>query len=336
MNRISSITFLAALAASGLVSAAPAYTTPVGYITHTIAGNSGNSSDTYLSPTLVQPTIYAAASTATPTTNTVSLPTGVPTGLDSTYVLEITSGTSEGWWSTITSSTATSVVVNDTFPTGLTGNITVSIRKHNTVKTFLGANAPGLTPFNGVTASDEVQLLNPATQAVTTIAYVPKALSGASEDGWYNLANSSLADNYIVEPGTAVKIKHRNSSTLTFVSSGVVKTTKTQVDVFTDTNWIGTTFAVGNTLNGMALNTQLVTFNGQSQIYDELQYVNANQSVTPYAALNPSLGLGQTMGNLATSQDAGAVVFPEGSGAVLKRKGSANSIITFAGTTVGQ
>lgn len=327
---------LAAAASGHALGAATAYTTPVGYITSSIAGaGSKPSADSYISASLVEATAFAGVTNAAPSAKTITFAgASVPTTLDGTYVLEITSGASEGWWSTVTSSTSSTIVVNDNFPIGLASGLTISVRKHSTLKTYLGANVPGLIPFDGTSANDEVQILNPITQSVTAFAYVPASISGAAQDGWFDLGASTNADGYVIEPGSSIKIKRVGATALTFVSSGTVKTTKTQVDLFTKYNWIGTPMAAGNTLNGMLFNTQLIPFNGANPNYDELQFVNANQTVTAYAALDVSLGLGQTMGDLGTSADAGSIVFPQGYGAILKRIGSAPSIITIPGTVV--
>jgi len=327
---------LAAALACGLASAqTTAYTTPVGYISHTIAAGTSLPSDTYISPSLVQPTEYAGASTVSPSGGkTVTLPSGVPTTFNATYVLEITSGASAGWWSTVVSSTGTTVVVNDNFPAGLPSGVTVSVRLHNTLKTYFGANTPGLVAFDGSGTNDEVDILDPVSQGVTAVAYVPASISGAAQDGWFDLATSSSADDYIVEPGSSVKIKRLGTSSLTFVSTGTVKTTPTQVDIYPNYNWVGTQSAAGNTVNGMSFNTSLVPFNGGGT-YDEIDFVNADQSTSAFAALDPSLGLGQTVGDLAQGIDAGTKAFSQGTGIIVHRIGTTtSSIITIPATVV--
>lgn len=326
---------LAAAAACGFAQAqTTAYTTPVGYITQAIAAN-GSGAETYLSPSLIQPSVFAGASTATPSgLSTIDFSGSVPAALDGTYLLEITSGASAGWWSTVASSTATSITVTDAFPSGLTIGTTVAVRKHSTVGNFLGANSPGLTPFDGVNPNDEVIILNPVTQATTTLAYVPTAVSGLP-DGWFDLVLSASADNYVIEPGTAIKIKLIGSTSLSVVSSGEVKLTPTQVDVFPNFNWIGTPLAVGGTLDYMNFAAQLIPFDGVSTTSDELSFLDAAQVSTPYASLDPSFGLGVVMGNLVTSSPAGDYVFPGGTGAVLKRAASTPAnVLTVPGTVV--
>jgi hypothetical protein len=332
-----SYSLIAAAMACGLANAqTTAYTDPVGYITSSIAGSGGApSADSYISSSLVQPSTYAGASTNNPSGSaTVNFSSGVPTTLDGTYVLEISSGAQAGWWSTVVSSSATSVTVTDALPSGLAIGTSVVVRKHNTLSTFLGANSAGLIPFDGENPSDEVQILNPASQVVTTCAYVSFAISGLP-DGWFDLGLSASADNYIIEPGASIKIKRVGALALSLVSSGSVKVSNTQVDVYPGFNWIGTQLGAGGTFDYMNLASQLIPFDGASTNSDELQFLSAAQVVTPYASLDPSFGLGVVMGNLATSEAAGDTVFAQGTGAVLKRDATTPpGVITIPGTTV--
>lgn len=327
MKPITSFALLCALAAM----AQGAVTDPVGYITHTIAAN-GTSADTYLSPTLVRPTEFAGASTVSPSGGaTITFSGGVPTGLGTSYVLEITSGSSEGWWSTVVSSTATTIVVNDNFPSGLPSGVTVAVRKHNTLHSFLGNNTPGLIDFNGEDPNDEVQILDPVTQAAKSYAWVTPANSGTPNGVWFDLAESVEANDVVILPGSAVKVNRIGATPLTFVSSGTVKTTKTQVDIFANFNWIGTQLAVGSTLGAMNFATQLNPFDGESPNYDELQFVRPNQVAEPFAAVNDG---GFIMFDLANSVDGSNEPFAEGTGVVIIRTGNPESTITIPGTTV--
>ncbi|QJE96501.1 hypothetical protein [Luteolibacter luteus] len=320
-----------ALLGALLVGAAQAAsTTPVGYLTVDIAANG----DTYISPSLVEATVFASASSASPSGgSTITFSGSVPTGLDTTYVLEITSGTSEGWWSTVTSSTATSITVNDAFPAGLPANTQVSVRKHSTLKTFLGLNAPGLIPFTGTGNADQVQVLNPVTQSVTIYSWVTAEDWGAAEGVWMKTSDSSDGSNTIIEPGSAVKIK-RFGGALSFVATGTVKVTKTQVDIFPNFNWVGTPAAAGSTLNGLQFNTQLTEYTGESANYDELQILRPAQNVDTYVAADFAP---LTMMKFSDSSNAGTEPFKEGTGAVVRRLGATPaSTITYPATVVGQ
>jgi len=328
-----------AAAACGFANAqTTAYTTPVGYITHTVNSLNGQTALTILGPALVQPKVFAGVTTGTPSASKVAnFTASVPTGLDGSYVLEITSGTNQGWWSTVVSSTAGSITVNDNFPAGISSaGVSVSVRKHNTVQSFFGENTAGLIPSDGATG-DEIQILNP-DQSLTPISYFPASVSGDGDD-WYNLSTSELANNQIIEPGSAVIVKTNRATSLSFVSTGEVKTTKTQVDVFPGLTLLAQPQAAGGSYNGLGLQSALIPVNANADNtdYDEFQILNADQSLTPNAAADPALFGTATMYNLATSEDSGAVVISGGAGAIIKRNSTKSaSVITVNGTTVGQ
>ena len=331
-----SYSLIAAAMACGFANGqTTAYTTPVGYISSTVNTQSGASNLTLVGPSLVQPTVFAGASTVTPSGGSVvTFLSGVPTTLGSLYVLEITSGPSEGWWSTVSSSTATTITVNDAFPAALPAGTTISVRLHNTIQSFLGENTPNLIPFDGSTG-DEVQILNP-DQSIISIAYIPASVTGAPTDDWYNLATSALADDQVIEPSSAVIIKSSRLTNSTFVSTGTVKTTKTQLDVFPGLTLVAQPAAAGATFNGMSFQTSLIPLNaeGSNTNYDELQVLNPDQSIVQYAALDPALLGFATVANLADSSDAGSTNFAQGTGQIIKRTDNPASTITIPGAVV--
>jgi hypothetical protein len=214
----------------------------------------------------------------------------------------------------------------------------VSVRKHNTVQSFLGENTPGIIPSDGV-EGDEIQFLNP-DQGLTPIAYFPAEVTGGDPD-WYNLATSEVANDIIILPGTAVYVKTKSNNSLTFASTGEVKTTDTQVDIYPGLNLIAQTAGAGASFNSSGLNAGLIPLNaaGDNVDFDEFQILNADQSLTPHVAADPAL-LGTqdfTMINLATSEESGSVTFTEGTGAFVKRDASkpASSIV-LKGTVIAQ
>jgi hypothetical protein len=332
-----SYSLIAAALACGLASAqTTAYTTPVGYITCNVAGTPAGftSADTYISPSLIESSEYAGV-TVSALGKELTFTSGVPATFGTAYVLEITSGASEGWWSTVMSSTATTITLNDAFPAGLSAGVAVSVRKHSTLLSFLGNNTPGFVTFNGADPSDEVQIFNPVTQGAVPYAFVSGADLGdpAYPNGaWLNLGTSLIDNGAVIEPGSAIRVKRVAAGALAFTTVGTVKTTKTQVDLYKDYNWLGTLIANGRSLNGMLLNKQLRPYDGVSPDYDELQFLGALQGTTPYAAYDD--GLGGSMLNLATSADGGADIFKEGTGAVVLRIGGGASTITIPGTVV--
>jgi hypothetical protein len=327
MKPIIPFALLGALLAVGAADAA--VTDPVGYITHTVAPNGGSGERlTIIGPTLVQPNVFAGASTNDPSgTASVSFTGGVP-ALDSTFLIEITSGPAEGWWSTVASvgSTATSVSTANTLPAGLAVGTKFAVRKHNTVLSFLGQNNPGLAPF-GAPSPDEVQFLVGGT--ISPIVYATTA-AGAPADGWYFTSDFSSADSRVIEPGTGLLIKNTSNSTLTFTSSGSVKITDTEVSVAPGLTLIAQTAAAGANIDATGFPTELIQFDGSNGDFDQLQFLPPDQILVSFAALAPGVaGPTATMGNLGTGLPDPTAPFAEGVGAIIKRDPSklASSIL---------
>ncbi len=310
-----SYSFLAAAMACGLAHGQTAYTTPVGYVTNSIAGNvalNSSGADTYVAPTLVLPATFAGQTNAVAVGNTLAFAgTSVPLSLDSSYMVEITSGPSEGWWSEITSSTSSSITALDVIPSGLGANVKVVVRKFQTIRSFLGSNGPNLGPL------DEVQILDPITQVVKAGRWV--ALSSE----WQDIVLESSIDNERIFPGTALKIRVFGAlpATIAYVSSGEVKVTKTQVDVYPASNWLAATFASNGSFISMNLGTQMnqEDFNpATTPKADDLQLILASQEAVPYYSV------GGMIQNVVT-ESTDDVAVPAGSGYGIYRDPSAAS-----------
>jgi hypothetical protein len=329
----------ALLAPGALFAQTTATTTPVGYITHTVAGaGAAASADTYVAPTLIQAAEFAGQSTVSPSGGSVvTFASGVPTNLNGSYVLEITAGDKEGWWSTIESSTSTSITLADPLPDNLPANVSVSVRKHSTLENFLGFNSIGLGTFNGADASDEVQVFNPSTQTAQPFAFVTAEDWGDTQNYpngvWLNLESGEPENNKIISPGSSVRIKRIAADPVTFVSTGAVKTTKTEVDVYEGVNFLGSTIAASGTLGSANFASQLNQWDGSSAEYDEIQILAIDQSVVPFASIDDG---GPVIWNISLSDYGTSQEFAGGTGLVLKRVGNPASTIVISGTTVSQ
>ena len=339
MKPKSILTALAAalLAPGALFAQTTATTTPVGYITHSIAGaGTEPAAETYVAATLVQSNEFVGQTTVTPSGGDVAtFSGGVPASLNGEYVLEITTGPNAGWWSTVVSSNSTTVTVFDEFPASLPANTQISIRKHSTLQNFMGLNTPGLVEFNGSDASDEVQIFDPVTQSAISYVFVSGDNLGdpSFPDGaWFNL-NTSLPEAVtVITPGSSVVVKRIGSSALSFVSTGTVKTTSTQVDVYDGFTFIGATNAGSGTLDSYNFADQLNPWDGsQSEGYDELQILGADQQGTIFTAIDEGT---KVIWSISASDYAGTTPFPAGTGLVFRRIGIAASTITIPGSTV--
>ncbi len=329
----------ALLAPGALFAQTTATTTPVGYISHTIAGAGESSAAfTYISPTLIQPTEFAGQSTISPSGGAViTFASGVPANLNGTYVLEISTGTKEGWWSTVASSTSTTITVEDAFPAGLPANVAITVRKHATLQNFLGSNSIGLGSFNGADASDEVQVFNPLTQTAQPFAFVTGEDWGDTQNYpngvWLNLETGEPENNKVVVPGSSVVVKRIAATPLSFVSTGAVKTTKTEVDVYEGVNFLGATMAANGTLGNSNFASQIFQWDGASAEYDEIQILGIDQSVVPFASIDDG---GAVIWNISLSDYGTSQAYTAGTGLILKRVGNPSSTIVIPGTTVAQ
>jgi hypothetical protein len=340
-------TILALLAAvAGASAQTTATTTPVGYVTATITGNPTNNpsgSVTLVAPPLVQPTVYAGVASAAPTGTTITLTGGgVPATFDSTYVLEVTNGSHAGWWSTVISSTDTTVTVNDSFPSGLDSTSTVAVRLHSTLKNLFGANSLGLTVYDGTQASpDSIAILDPVSQSVTTAVWMQASYSGLPADGWVDYVLFTSLDDTPILPGTAVQVVRMQSTDATLVCQGTVKTTPTQVDIQPNYNWLGQPLATGGTLGSMSFYDQIVKYDGSADtngnpISDFVELINTDQSVSPYIAADPNQGVGNVMADFVFFSDATSVPISSAGGYLLVRYPSQPaSAITIPAQVIG-
>ena len=252
--------------------------------------------------------------------------------LDATYVLEISDGLQEGWWSPVSSSTATSITVSDSFPAALAADVKVTVRKFATIYSTFGANSLGLNDIDGVDSNppDEIQILNPLDQSARTIAYV----TGVAPDGWYDIVTLAPADQDIIYPGTSVKIVRYAASDLSLVASGEVKTTKTQVDVYPNYNWLGQPLASNATLGSMNFVSQLNAYDGV-EANDFLEILAPNQVASKYVALVPEFGC--TMAYIVTTSDATNVPVVPVSGYIIQRDASKPAtVITLPAQVIAQ
>lgn len=339
LSLIISATTLAAVSGS---YAQTAVTDPVGYITHPInaAVSATIPSVTLVAATLVNKTDFAAVTVNAGGTASVEA-TGATAGLDESSYLEIKSGPNEGWWSTIQSSTAGTITTKDALPASAGAGTSFIVRKHMTILGLMGANAAGLDTGTGTDNADEVQILDSGStpQAVRSYFYATGA-DGAPTDGWFDPGGGS-ADNVAIVPGTAVQVVRKLTSGASMISVGHVKTTKTQIDVFTGTNWIAPMRATGVTLGASGFNTGVTTtgvLQGTSTAdADEIQFLLAPSGgsqalLTFFAADAAATGASGFFDPGTNPQDDKNV--PEYEGVILSRKSPTAAILTVPAVTI--
>jgi hypothetical protein len=190
------------------------------------------------------------------------------------------------------------------------------VRKFNTIQDVFGENAPGLAAFSAEVPYDEIQFLDPATQEVGVIVWA---------DAWVNLATELPAGDEIIYPGTAVKVIHRANTSLSVVVSGEVKTTKTQIDVFEDDNWLSQPNPIDGTFGQLNLGPQIL----ETDLVDIIETdTGSGQVVTTYVSS------GGVMFNLATEADATSQPVPSGTGYLIKRPAGTASVLSVPAQTI--
>ena len=331
---------LAILLACGSAQAAvTATTTPVGYVSATVAGATGSVAGyTWIATPLVQATTFAGQLVSWSTTSghtTFTFSGNVPTTLGAESLVEVATGdANEGWWSTVVSSTATTITVNSAAPVSLSQTANVSVRPHTTLSSFLGANAPGLAPGLDLTA-DEVAVLDGSTQLSNSYFYSTAAL-GAPADGWYD-GSGNPSDSVVIEPGYSVLVLKKGAGNSTFTTSGTVKTTKTQIDIYHGDNWVSPGNPVGTTLAALNLDTGSTAtgvLEGSDLTTDTFVLTDLTQLSNSYFAADPVATGGYTGWFDGGGNPAGTVAVGPSTGAVIKRVYSGSAVWTVPAVTV--
>ena len=250
---------LASLAALVGVQAQTAVTDPVGYITTTIANQVGGlRGETFVGPTLVNKVEFSGA-VATASGTTLNF-TGTPFaagqfgGANGPHYLEITNGTtSEGVWSDITATTASSITLLDNLSSFVAaGTTTVKIRKHHTIGSYFGAtNTVGLQAGASLAAADQLVILDPSTQLPKIVFYSTDEFA----PGWVDSSFNPVSD-FVLAPGQGILVKRvggTSAGTLPFVQTGYVKTGATVLPIEPGENVVSIPNAVGVTLAASGL-----------------------------------------------------------------------------------
>lgn len=313
-NKISLLVGLASLAAIVGVQAQSAVTDPVGYITSTIRP----SALTLIAPCLVNKNEFVGVPASAPVGSTVTFAStaALPTLAPNQFYLEIAS---TGWWSTITSNTATTVTTLDAIPAGSTA-LQMIVRKHVTLNSYLGANSAGLTAGLDPSSADVIQFWNPVTQK-PSIQYFYAGAAQAVPPGYYTENGEQTGVDVpdpIIEPGAGLLVTKRGAGTASLVSVGYVKPTKTEIDLYPGLNIVTPLRAVGANFDSINLDTGNVA-TGVKRGTDPASADTVQLTVggTQYFAADPAVATGWFDEN---GNPSGTTVIPEGVAVILTRK----------------
>ena len=314
------------LSGSAAFAQSTATTTPVGFISETVAGGSLASPQlTLISPTLTQPVAFQGTiSVISGTTITVSganWNAGQFNGANGSYYVEVFSATKAGALSDITATGTSTVTTADNLAAFASVGDFIAIRADVTLDKFLGANNTfGLLASNDGSTADEVLIYDGATHA--SYWFYDGSLGGAA--GWYDL-NFNPAGSTVISPHQGVVIKRKAAGNVTIVSTGTVKTGNTLFPVYNGLNVLGTVSAQGLTLDNSGLhngNSALKASNDGSTA-DEVSIYAINNNVvshTNYWYYDGTLGGSAGWYDL-NFNPAGSIAIAPGSSIVVNRKG---------------
>jgi len=248
MKPKSILTALAAalLAPGALFAQTTATTTPVGYVTQTIAPNSF----TYVGLTVHQPVISSGLLTSANSTSVTH------SGVDFTalltsgqrYVLELENGTIQeiqSWNSSGALDTPQNISAQ------VTPNVTrYNLRKVSTVSDIFGANnSAGLTSTDAeIDNADQVFI---KTGSGTAIIYYFN--DGSPDTGWYTSSGDPAGDFPIVY-SDGFYIQRKPGSSINLVTSGQIKDKPTSGVLNTNWNLLSSVSPTGLTLSNSGLN----------------------------------------------------------------------------------
>ena len=241
----------AVLLASTNLAADSVSTDPVGYVTLTIKGTGGASSEafTYMGVPVHKPADISAVITGTSeyTVTSSSAAWDIDAYIGS-YVL-ITSGAYEGMTSSIVSNTATDLTTEHDLTSILEGGESFSIHAHTTIADVFGAtNEAGLGSGSSAGAADTVLLQS--TTGFDTYYYKDSGFIGGT--GWRSAVDASTPQGETIIPlGAGLIVVRKQSDDLSLVLTGSVFGGDAVTEVKSGYNWKSASIPVALTLDGM-------------------------------------------------------------------------------------
>jgi hypothetical protein len=250
MKPLHSFAMLAAIAAVGQAFAADAVTTPVGYVTETLASGQFN----LVGVTVHNPVLAAGVLTSADADSVEASSSDFGALLESgaTYILEVEGGVIQE----ITAWSGSSLTTPDDVSGFITtGETTFKIRKASTISDIFGAeNSAGLLPTDSFDPSQSDIVLVPSSGGGFD-SFFYSTFDGA--EGWFNAGDFSPAANAPVVYTDSLLVQVRGSS-LDLTISGEVKKDATSVFLGGGQfNYVGGIYPVGTTLMGSGLSATL-------------------------------------------------------------------------------
>jgi uncharacterized protein (TIGR02597 family) len=245
---------LAAAAMCGLAAAETAYTTPVGYVTETLAPSRDNLIGlTVHSPTVAAGTLDSATSNSV-TDAAVNFGTLLTSG--STYILEINNGSGEGYIQEITAWTGSTLTTPQNISSVVVGGTTTyQVRKAPTISEIFGAtNSVGLTASaDGSTTSADVILIPDGLGGFVNVFYY----NDGTDQLWLDTAFNDASTLPLVYTDGLI-VARKAGSPINLTVTGEVKTTPTVFVVSPGDNYLGAVYPVGSQLGSSGMGPQMI------------------------------------------------------------------------------
>lgn len=320
---------LAPLGAS-LFAQTTATTDPVGFITLNVEGTGGTSPSkiSFKGLGLTRPVEYQG-SAETVGSNTLVDNESTWTdnqfnGTNGKFFVEITSGPGAGTTYDIagTSAASKTITLAQNLAAGVSNGTTFRIRKHWTVATVFGSNnESGLQGGEDSASADQVLLWNGSGYDVYYFQALPPAAGGT---GWRS-AKDVFADagGSVIYPEDGVLVKRFQSSPVSVVLMGAVKTGQTSIPIQPGTNIVANVYASGITLESSQLykadGTRLTAGEDAAGADQVLLWNGNGYDVYYYQSLPPAAGGTGWRSAKDVFADAGSTVIAVGSSVLVKR-----------------
>lgn len=311
------------IAGTGLLTASflnAATTDPVGYVTLTVKGTTGDASEAYsfISPSLQN----AVSSTGTVesvdgTLITASSAAWTADAFQSKYFIEITSGTNTGAIATIQSNTESALTTVEDLSSLLSGGETFNIRRYLTINDLFGAdNSAGLTSSSSLGTSDEILLPNGAGDFDRYFYYN----NPRGTDGWRSSVDVvNDAGETPIPIGQGVIVRRKSADDLSVVLSGsVVVNAQVLYPIETGFNFVSSAYPVTYTLNSFfGPDGGSLKSSSQFSSADQVLVQNASGDFDYYFYWNNPRGASGWRKSTDVVNDAGDVVIMSAGNAVI-------------------
>lgn len=304
-------------------------TDPVGYITLTVKGTGGSSSEvfSFVSPSLQNPIVgRGTVNSVTPNNLGFSSNVFADLTLDELFFVEVTEGDPGvvGLTATIVSNSANSLETEEDISSLLSGNETVAVRKYTSISDLFGeTNSSGLTSAETLSQADQILIpREPEVGGFSRYFY----LESARSSGWRESNDLAFdASETPIPVGQGLIIRRVASSDITITVAGsVIMNDSAVYPIEEGFNFIATAYPVAYSLNTFfGVNGGALTTGATLSAADQVQVADNQGNLQTYFYLEGSRASGWRNSNdLATDVGADPVIQPGNAVLVNRRLGS--------------